>query len=216
MAEEAAVSATAVGGSSGGNGDSGVLAGYGQGTETPGAMESRGDVEALGQLEVAIGLEERTTEGHSGGGSDRAAEETEASPMREPRADLGKAPIIEEELVEEPVVERDMPPMFVGSGVGAGSSRHIGMGDYLEAASMEDLLETVRGIPGLAEALLASREAKLQAELGTGGAKEPQVEEKRVNEEAGEEMAPRRSVVDEATTALQRRGAYDEVTYMPF
>ncbi|KAI8547396.1 hypothetical protein RHMOL_Rhmol07G0192400 [Rhododendron molle] len=69
---------------------------------------------------------------------------------------------------------------------------------------MEDVLEVVRGFPGLAEALLASREAELQAELGTGGARESEAEEERVDDEAGEVMVPRNSVVDEATLALQR------------
>ncbi|KAI8559963.1 hypothetical protein RHMOL_Rhmol04G0217600 [Rhododendron molle] len=168
ISETTEVSAVVVDGSGGGDGGSVVLAGYGQGTETPGAVESRGDVEAVGQSEAAVGEEERTTESPGGGSLDRAAEETETSPVREPRADLGKAPIVE----DEPVVE-DTPPMFMGSGAGAGSSRHIGMGDYLVTASMEDVLKVVRGFPELAEALLESREVELQAELWTGGAREP-------------------------------------------
>ncbi|KAI8551106.1 hypothetical protein RHMOL_Rhmol06G0159300 [Rhododendron molle] len=215
MAEGTAAEAALVDGSGGGDGGSVVLAGYGQETETPGAVESRGGAAASGRLEASAGVEERATKGHGGGSLDQVVEEAETSAVREPQTDLGKAPIVEGEPVVEPMVE-DTPPMFVGSGTGAGSSRHIGMGDYLATASMADVLEVVRGYPGLAEALLASREAELQAELGAGGVREPEVTEERVDEEAGGVMAPRSTVVDEVTLALQGRGAYDEATYVPF
>ncbi|KAI8549114.1 hypothetical protein RHMOL_Rhmol06G0001100 [Rhododendron molle] len=180
-----------------GGDDSGsaVLAGYGQETETPGAVESRGGAEASGRPEAAVGVEERSTEGPSGGGLDQGVEEAEASPMREPRTDLGKTPIVEGEPVVEPMVE-DTPPMFVGSGTGVGSSRHIGVGEYLATASMEDVLELVRGYPGLANALLASREAELEAEVRIEGAGEPEAKERQADEEAG-------GAVAEATLALQ-------------
>ncbi|KAI8542263.1 hypothetical protein RHMOL_Rhmol08G0125200 [Rhododendron molle] len=108
LAEETTASAAVVDDSDGGDGGRRVLAGYGQETETLGAMESRGDDEASGRLEVTTSLEERTTEGHGGSGSDRVEVETETSPAREPRADLGKAPIVE----EEPVEERGTSAMF--------------------------------------------------------------------------------------------------------
>ncbi|KAI8571527.1 hypothetical protein RHMOL_Rhmol01G0126700 [Rhododendron molle] len=171
----------------------------------------RGEDEASGRSEGVISLDERAAEAQGGGRLDRVEVETEASPVREPRADLGKDPIIE----EEPMEERDTPPMFVGNGVGTGSSRHIGLGDYLEAASLVDLVETLRGIPGLAEALLESRESELRVELETGASRETQAEEEQA-EEIGGEVVPRKSVVDEATEALQGRKAYDKATYVPF
>ncbi|KAI8546925.1 hypothetical protein RHMOL_Rhmol07G0157300 [Rhododendron molle] len=193
LAEEAMAPAAAVVGSGDDDGGSVVLAGYGQETETPGAVESMGGAEVSSQSEAVVGVEERTTEGLGGGSLDQVVEEVETSLIREPRTDLGKAPIVEGEQVVEPMV-KDTPLIFVGSGTGAGLSRHIGMGDYLATASMEDVLEVMRGFPGLADALLAAREAELQAELGTGGAGEPEAEERRVDEEAGGVMAPRKIV----------------------
>ncbi|KAI8551258.1 hypothetical protein RHMOL_Rhmol06G0171400 [Rhododendron molle] len=177
LAEEAAASAVVVVGSGGDDGDDAVLAGYGQETETPGAVESRDGAEVLGRSKVATGVEERITEGHGSGGLDQVVEEAGTSTAREPRTDLGKTPIVEGEPEVEPMVE-DIPPTFVGSGAGAGSSRHIGVGDYLATASMEDVLELVRGYPRLADALLASREAELEAELRTEGVRESEAEER--------------------------------------
>ncbi|KAI8542747.1 hypothetical protein RHMOL_Rhmol08G0163500 [Rhododendron molle] len=136
MAEEATASSTMVGDD--GNG-SGRVIGDGQAMEGSGAMELRGKDEATGQLEGVGGSEKRATEAHGGGSLEGTTKEADASPVRQPRADLGKDPIVE----EEPVEERETPAMLVGNGEGAGSSQHIGMGDYLEAASLEDLVETL-------------------------------------------------------------------------
>ncbi|KAI8543184.1 hypothetical protein RHMOL_Rhmol08G0198200 [Rhododendron molle] len=206
MAEEATASTAEVIGSDGGDGGSEVVAGYGQGTESSGAIAPRGEDEATGRAEGVISLEERATEAHGGGGLDGAEEETKASPVREPRADLGKDPIV----AEEPVEEQETPAMFVSGSEGAGSPWPIGLGDYLEAASLDDLVETFRGVSGLAEALLETRERELQAELVAGAIGE------RWAEEAGGETVPRRSVVDKATEALPGRGAYDKATSVPF
>lgn len=97
--------------------DSVVLASYGQGKEGSGAMEPRGEGKAMGQLGAGDGLEERALEAEGGGGSDRVEEETEVSLVREPWANLEKAPIVE----KEPVDERETLAMFIGNGVGAGS-----------------------------------------------------------------------------------------------
>ncbi|KAI8547395.1 hypothetical protein RHMOL_Rhmol07G0192300 [Rhododendron molle] len=105
LAERAVAEVAMVDGSGGGDGEGAVLARYGQGMETLGVVESRGNAETSGRSEAAVGVEERTMEGPNGGSLDQA----ETSPMREPRADLGKAPIVEDEPVVQPV-ERDIPP----------------------------------------------------------------------------------------------------------
>ncbi|KAI8559901.1 hypothetical protein RHMOL_Rhmol04G0211800 [Rhododendron molle] len=96
LAEEATATApaAAVVGSGDDDGGSAVLAGYGQETETPGAVGLRGGAEVSGRSEVVVGVEERTPEGPGGGSLDQVVEEVETSPVREPRTDLGKAPII--------------------------------------------------------------------------------------------------------------------------
>ncbi|KAI8567969.1 hypothetical protein RHMOL_Rhmol02G0162700 [Rhododendron molle] len=94
MAEEAMASATAVGGN---GGDSEVVAGYGQGTKSSGAVEPRGEDEAMGQAEDVVDLEERATEAHDGGGLNAARVEIEASPAK-----LGVGATGGPQSVEEP------------------------------------------------------------------------------------------------------------------
>ncbi|KAI8547434.1 hypothetical protein RHMOL_Rhmol07G0195100 [Rhododendron molle] len=53
---------------------------------------------------------------------------------------------------------------FVSTGTGAGSSRPIGMGDFLEGISVEDLAESLRAERGLEAALFVAREAEQRAE----------------------------------------------------
>lgn len=150
------------------------------------------------------GLEERGPEAQGGGSGGGEEERTlEASPMRQPRSNLGKDPVVVEE-----VEEQETPAVFVGSGTGAGSSRHIGMGDFFETATIADLAESLRGQPGLAEALLEIREAELWAEVEAEVGEEPRAEEE------GEEV-PRRTMVDEVVAVLGGRGAYKEATYVP-
>ncbi|KAI8538593.1 hypothetical protein RHMOL_Rhmol09G0116300 [Rhododendron molle] len=196
LAEVVTVRAATVVGSGGSDGGSVVLAGYGQGTKTPGAVESRDDVGASGRSEAAASVEERTTEGHSGGGLDLVVEETEASPVREPRTDLGKAPIVEDESVVEPGVEpvvEDTPPLFVGSGVGAGSSRPVGMGDYLATTSMEDVFGVGAGY-WVGDALLGPERQLAGSGLGPG-VREP---EHVVVPSLFDPYTPRRPTYDEA------------------
>lgn len=123
----------------------------------------------------------------SGGVEERASE---ASLVRQPQSDLGKDPLV----AEEPV---DMESIFVGTGTSAGSSRPIGMGDFLESASVEDLAETLRVEPRLATVLLAAYKEERQAD------KE-------------EVLVPRRTVVEEARMALRGRGLFEKESYMPF
>ncbi|KAI8559794.1 hypothetical protein RHMOL_Rhmol04G0202300 [Rhododendron molle] len=77
-------------------------------------MAPWGEDEATSRAEGMISLEERAMEAHGGSVLDGAGEETEASPVRKPLADLGKAPIV----AEEPVEEQETSAMFVGSGKG--------------------------------------------------------------------------------------------------
>lgn len=57
-------------------------------------------------------------------------------------------------------METDTPAIFVSTSTGASLSRPIGMGDFLEGVSVEDLAESLRAEPELAAALLVAREAK--------------------------------------------------------
>lgn len=59
--------------------------------------------------------------------------------MRQPRSDLGKGLLI---AVEQ--VEMETPAIFASMGMGAGSSWPVGMRDFLEGASVEDLAKTLR------------------------------------------------------------------------
>lgn len=129
MAEEAMALATAVG-SDGGN--EGIGGGSDRVMVSSGAMAPRSDDEDQGQSQVMGGSEERATKAHGGGSEEM---EPEVSPMRQPQSNLGKDLVVE----EKPVV-KEIRAVFVGSGEGAGSSRPISMGDFLEMASIGDLV----------------------------------------------------------------------------
>lgn len=137
------------------------------------------------------GVEERAPEAQ-GGGSGGGDEERvpEASTARQPRSDLGKSPLVAEEPLEPETLV-----VFVGTGTGAGSSQPIGMGDFLEVVSVEDLAESLRGEPGLAAALLPACEEELRAEVEAR-----MEEERRVDKE--DVLVPRRTVIEEVRLAL--------------
>lgn len=139
--------------------------------------------------------------GGLGGGKEERA--PEASPVRQPRSDLGNGPLV----VEEPV-EPEMPAIFVGTSTGVGSLRPIGMGDFLERAIVEDLAETLWAKLGLATSFLAAREEEQPVEVEVRAEEEQQVDEEEV-------LIPRRNVVKEAGLALRGRGLFVAETYVP-